>query len=245
MTVAEEHVVSIMIPYCYLGDTTSLENCLKSLNKQRQACEIIVCDDSNIADRELVIDACNRNDVKTYIEFPFVDFKPQFSSKFNQAAMYAQGDMLMILCSNWVLGENTLFQMVDTLNILGKNAMLSGDNARQHMRGESGEEFDWWQGQPTLFEITNGDGRAQPSDYVDEGFLTVLRKENWLVWDEEFDKVGAWHAVVEWGYRLLQSGVRHYIRRDLEAVHQERTPRPEWLDQTAESDILLRSKLGR
>lgn len=241
--------ISVIIPYCCCSSsegTANLERCLESLSNQTlKPDQIIICDDSEPANRNKVIQTCYESEGVHYIPLPFISYKPQFAKKFNEGFRCVIGDKILILCSNWILEPNILEEMSRTLAVVGKGNMIASDAARKVMGNEKGEQYDWFAGYPNFFELTHGDGKrlVMPWDYVDEGFLNMLWKDDWLSWDEEFDQVGAWHAVVEWGYRLIKNGLRLWIRRDLNAFHQERSPRPEWIDQTHESDKLLRRKI--
>jgi hypothetical protein len=79
------------------------------------------------------------------------------------------------------------------------------------------------------------------------GYLLLMRTQDWIPWDEEFDKVGAWHSVIEWGWRLLNKHEMHlWILRGLLAWHQPAgfnfIP-GKWLTQTKESQRMLATKI--
>lgn len=257
--------VSVLIPFFYRDHTDNLRNCLQSLQEQtRRPEQIIICDDSMEERRPEVKKLCTELGAHLFIEFPFTAGKPQWSKKFNDAYPHVTEDMILILCSNWILEPRWLEEMVKDLEGLGKGNMVAGDSARQGMGDGQGNTYDWFAGFPDFFLVPNllcgifSDFKRVEEvegakdfvyqmnkywDYMDEGFLNLMWKEDWLVWDEDFDQIGAWHAVCEWGFRLFYEGLKLWIRRDLKATHQERHPLPEWLDQTSESHKLYLKKL--
>lgn len=222
--------VSVLSPFCFQDNLGNLENCLRRLREQTSPpAQIIVADDSPEEVKPSVEGLCKGHGA-VHLPLPFVDYKPQWAAKYNRAFPLVTGDMVLILCSNWILEKRWLEEMVKTLTALGPKSMVAGDSARKVLLGG-----DWFAGSPDLFQITN-------PHLVDEGFMNLMWAADWLPWDEEFDRVGAWHAVVEWGHRLMQNEVKVWIRRDLHAEHQERHPRPEWLSQTQASEGILRGK---
>ncbi len=243
--------VSVFIPFCnYQHDLTNLETCLKSIAEQTQLPhQVFLLDDSVPEERSIVVGlglACLPREIDfRYLEFPFVNYAPAFALKFNTAYEKCTGDAICILCSNWKLGPNWIQRMAQWLEELGPGNVISSDNARKSMGDAEGKLYDFFAERPTIFQETN-------FMLIDEGFLTMIHKESWLPWDEDFDPAvddmsedkGNWHGVSEWGYRLLIHGVKLWIRRDLEAWHQPRGNREKWISQTRNSEAILRSKTG-
>lgn len=236
--------VSCLIPYCnYMRDSGNLKRCLESLSRQTLPLhQIILADDSLPEDRSEIQAICQEYGV-TYLEFPFVQFAPAFSRKFNGMFARVTGDLVMILCSNWILGPHWVAEMATWLTELGPKNIVASDNARQAMGDSNGRIFDWFAGYPDRFP-------APGLHFIDEGFLTMLHVADWEHWDEDFDPPpgdlsetrGAWHAVIVWGAALMKKGVRLWLRRDLDATHQPRQGRESWLRQTQWSEGVMHGK---
>ena len=238
--------VTLMIPFCkFLPDLTNLRNCLDTLDKQTQPAEqIILSDDSHPDDRAEVRDLCAQHGV-TYLELPFVQYAPAFARKFNRSFARATGDAVVLLCSNWLLGPDWIAEMAKWLRGLGPKNIVAGDNMRHHQRRTpDGPEFDWFAGYADRFELTD-------HNYIDEGYLTMLYRQDWIPFDEAFDpepgdlseQKGNWHGVIDWGYRLMvKNHCRLWLRRDLQAEHQKSGNRPAWFPQIAASNEQLTRK---
>ena len=239
--------ITVLIPYCNMGQPENLEGCLKSLRDQtRPPDAIIVMDDSPDADKPMVKQICESN-VSIFLDMPFRNYVPQWAQKFNGAFPFVKTDMIMLCCANWKLGPEWLQEVESNLKLIGKKNMIAGDSARcQSIHGGPPASIPWWETAAPLFEVFD-------YNLVDEGFLNLLWTEDWQPWDEEFDQVGGWHAVIEWGYRFIYLYNNHlWIRRHLTAVHQpippdgirEKLGQNEFLQQTAMSSYMLNAKIG-
>lgn len=236
---------SVLLPFCnFLHDATNLRNCLDTLDKQTQPAEqIILADDSHPDDRAEVRAICDQHGA-LYLEFPFVQYAPAFARKFNRSFARATGDAVVLLCSNWLLGPDWIAEMTKWLQELGPRSIVASDNMRHKQNVPERGSVDWFAGYPDRFEVTD-------HNLIDEGFLTMLYRKDWLPWDESFDPTpgdeseqkGNWHGVIEWGWRLMtKEHMRLWIRRDLKAEHQESGNRPVWFDQIDSSAALLTQK---
>ena len=265
--------VTIFVPYCQrLEDNSHLELCFTYLRNQTQKVhQIIVMDDSEEKDRPDIKRLCKRYKAD-YLEFPYVDHAPAFSRKFNKGFEIATGDALVILCANWCLGKDWIEKMTDMMVRRGNHCILVCDNARQAM-GEAGSDpgdktrplYDWYQRYPDKRWDRRSDGSwIIPDEFregnfmlVDTGFLMMVHRDYWLPWDETADppaddpsqwpEKGAWHAVSEWGYRMLVSSGRDmemWVKRSLDANHLEMPARTDtrWVRQTEVATQWLRSK---
>ena len=257
--------ITVIIPYFNCRYNENLKACLDSLQQQtRKPQQVIVVDDSLDDDRVEIKRICLERGVDTYLELPFVNGVPQWSKKFNTAYKHVTQEMILILCSNWVLEPKWLKEIAGILETLGKGNMVAGDSARADMGDQDGSRYDWFAGFPDLFLIPNPFHGIMPDfkrveevpgakdyvyrmsqywDYMDEGFLNLMWKDDWLPWDEDFDAVGAWHAVCEWGFRLSINGLRLWIKRGFKAGHGTRHPFPQWIDQNKESYELYVRKI--
>jgi len=244
--------ISVAVPFCKnRPDTANLRKCLLGLWAQtRKPHEVILMDDSHPDDRAEVRQCLkdyrwSAHVPIRYLEFPYVGVNaPAWSRKFNAAHRIAKGDAFHLLCSNWSLEPEWIQKMGDWLEDLGPGNVVSADNARKNMGDESGNTYDFFAAYPDRFEA--------PSFYhIDEGFLTILHMQDWVDFDEDFDPKpddlsetkGAWHAVSEWGYRLIvKNGCKLWIRRDMKAEHADYHPHPGGITQTYASEALMREK---
>jgi len=247
---------SILIPYHIMEDTSNLRNCLRTLYRQTvKPHQVIVIDDS--VDALAVQRLCQEFDVD-YITLPYRQGLPQWGRKYNEAIQAVTGDTVMLLCANWLCARYMLEYMQMALTRLGEKAIVVSDSQRQQMDDAQGLPVDWFQNTANQFvgqveyPIPYLDGKAmmfetQNHNLIDMGYLLLMRTQDWIPWDEEFDKVGAWHSVIEWGWRLLNKHDMHlWILRGLLAWHQPAgfnfIP-GKWLTQTKESQRMLATKI--
>uniref|UniRef100_A0A6M3XDT2 Putative glycosyltransferase n=1 Tax=viral metagenome TaxID=1070528 RepID=A0A6M3XDT2_9ZZZZ len=225
--------LSILVPHCALGGTHYLQGFLQTLASQTvKPHEIIVVDDSSIHDRDSVRNLCQEYDCKL-IELPFVNYRPQWSKKFNLAFEQITGDAVMLLSAGFLMHRVALEVMEVALRSLGRGNIVVSDSQRQQMDDAGGNPKDWYQ--QTVYEVAKEDGvpyivsllgpylvfRETNYMLIDCGFFQALHAVDWIPWDEEFDEVGAWHAIVEWGYRLIKVHKKQlWIHRSLLAWHQ-------------------------
>ena len=236
--------VSILIPYCLARyEVDNLRGCLASLRAQTvQPKEILVGDDSHPDDVPLVQSVCEEFGAK-YIPLPFTYWAPAWSRKMNGLFYASTGEMVVLLCSNWQLGENWLEEMVKWLEELGRGHIIVCDNARHDMGRADGTRYDWYAGREDRFE--------EP-DYslLDMGYLHIFYRNDWVDWDEDYDPppgydgrdIGAWHAITEWAFQMIvMNAMKLMVRRDLKATHlwnKSKHPRAstsEYLQQTRNS----------
>lgn len=226
--------VDILIPFCnYMHSLHNLTLCLESLRWQtRRPDSIYLADDSLPQERTVVQALCREYGVQ-YLPFPFVNYAPAFSRKMNGMFAQSQGQIIVLLCSNWVLSIDWLQLMLNWLVELGPGNLVTGNSDRPgHFQGAR---------EP----VAIGD-----LPLWDSGYLEALFRQDWLPWDEEFDPApddqsatkGAWHATTEWHARLQRKGMRCWTRNDVTAHHLERQESPEWVRQVWLSLPLLRSK---
>ncbi len=264
---------TFLIPYCLrLEDNSHLELCLTHVQNQTQKPhQVIIMDDSEEKDRSGIKRLCRKYKAD-YLEFPYVDHSPAFSRKFKAGLEIAKGDIIVTLCANWCLAEDWVEKMTDMMERRGKHCILICDNAR-HAMGEADSDpedkgrpvYDWYQRYADpKWDIRPDGSRIIPKEFrehnfmlIDAGFLMMIHRDFWLPWDEEFDPPpedvartkGAWHAVSEWGHRMLRSsgrGMEMWVKRDLEAHHLEMPSRGDdsWKVQTEWSTRLLEKKIG-
>jgi len=227
-----------------MHDTSNLQACLKTVAAQTQPFhQIILSDDSHADDRPEVQELCRQYGIE-YLEFPFVNYAPAFGRKFNRSFAQTTGDAICLLCSNWVLGSNWVEEMARWLDELGPGHVVASDNARHKMLNAQGIPYDWFAGSPDRFKASN-------HHLIDEGFLTILHRQDWIPFPEAYDPPeddlsatkGAWHAVIEWGRDLMgKQGVQLWIRRDLEAEHLPKRDPVEWKEQCKWSDGILQQR---
>jgi hypothetical protein len=208
-----------------------------------------VIDDSHPDDRPEVKAICEKFGAE-YMELAFTNYAPQWCRKFNRAYEHVTGDIIQLLCSNWLLGPDYLEKMVAWLQELGPGTIVAADNARKVMKDQYGVQFDWYAGRPDKF---------CESDFhlFDLGFLYTMYKADWEPWDEDLDppegdmsqNKGSWHGVTAWGYLQMNvRGRKFWIRRDMDARHDfDKSPTPRvdesvFLRQTYGSEALVRSK---
>ena len=263
---------SIIIPHCVMEDTTNLRNCLRTLAIQTvKPHQVIIMDVSNDtmqltggwSDWANVGLLCKQFDVEL-IHLPFRYHLPNWAEMFNTAFKKVTGDAIMLLCANWLLARYALEAMQLGLEQAGPGHIVVSDSQRQQMSSALGEPIDWYgdfarrclpvtnyvlpsMGELAMFQVPT-DTLAQVSQ-IDVGYLTILHKEDWLPWDEEFDTVGGWHAVVEWGFRqLVDHNRKLMVLRGLLAWHQPtgftfNTSKGQWIEQTKQSEAMLTRKL--
>lgn len=223
--------LSVIIPYRVMEDATNLRNCLRTLKAQTTpAREIIVVDDTPPSDdqEERVPTLCDQFNA-LWLHVPPRD-KPQWAYKFNKAIEYVDGDKVLLLCANWLLAPYALQIMERGLDTVGPGYIVVSDSQRQQMSDGRGTSVDWFKGvfieknRHTCLPVLDGPFplfRVENYSYIDSGFLTAIHKVDWLPWDEEFDEVGGWHAVIEWGYRLMEvEHKRLVVLRGIIAWHQ-------------------------
>uniref|UniRef100_A0A6M3J4I4 Uncharacterized protein n=1 Tax=viral metagenome TaxID=1070528 RepID=A0A6M3J4I4_9ZZZZ len=191
----------------------------------------------------------------------------QHSRKFNIGFGLTTEDIIFLHCANTLLSRTALTAYRDAIMSFGPGNILVSDSQRQQMDGPNGEPLDWfyYKSRDYAKEVAAQFGIEKlldlwPSSLVgfmafpikdfsliDCGFTQMLHREDWLPWDEDFDECGSWHALTEWGYRLIEvEGKQLWVLRGMTAWHLPRADehiQPINLEQTMASQRILEAKI--
>lgn len=225
------YLIDVWIPH--FERLKSLKDCLGSISSQDKSSnwrfrDIVVLDDSRFDIRDDVVESIRW--LKTQASVRFFDYrdgKPQWSRKFNTAFdrrhtkvnlnVYNSNILISIVSCDFVLDKNFFNEAISSLERHGiqKSLILAPGLNRDPRKAQI-------RGGPI-----GGDDKLLSSehpDHADNGMLWIFNRDDWVSWDEEFDKIGFGHQVPEWLHRMSASGVKLWRCDRLNEVHQDHPP---------------------
>jgi len=125
---------------------------------------------------------------------------------------HARGELICILAEDWWLEDAWIEKVADSLLALGPGNHMCGimKNRRHQLRN----------GWPYEAHVA-----PLPSpDHVDSGMCSMVFKEDWIDFDEDWDKIGAGHYVPYWGHQWVQAGHHLWYNSTVVMKHRSHPP---------------------
>jgi len=196
-------------------DTTLFRETLQSLRNQTYPLhEIFVCDDAPPEDRGEIAALCSEFNA-IHVEYPFRNWGLANGGMYNDCYRASTGEVLLVLCSGFILGARWLEEMLKTLMAKGPGNLV-------------GTDFNWINREfPHPFDSQPDPYQTLRNDNYDHA-KTILFREDWIDYDIEFDAVGFdgltgnQHGQVWWGKQHQHAGHSLWLRRNMDMRHPRR-----------------------